>query len=98
MIGWPSSLFGINGAKTKLPEIKLIHEKVDHPNRIVLGHIVFQLSWKHRSLAAISPAYEAAHSIPRMLAGGFSSRISSRKRSCHTTSAFSVDSSCLTRA
>src|SRR5262249_34492703 len=73
MISGPSRLLRIDGAKTKLAEIKLIDEKVDHPNRIVLGDIVFQLSRKHRRLTAIRPAYEAAHPIPRILAGGFSS-------------------------
>ena len=40
MIGWPSRLLGIDGAKTKLAEIKLIDKKVDHPNRVVLRNIV----------------------------------------------------------
>ena len=71
VVGRPSGLFGIDGAKTKLAEIKLIHEKVDHPNRIVLGYIVFQLSRKHRCLTTIRPAYETAHPIPRILAGRF---------------------------
>src|SRR5215470_14394558 len=87
MISGPSGLLGIDGAKTKLAEIKLIDEKVDHPNRIVLGDIVFQLNRKHRCLTTIRPAYEAAHPIPRILAGGFSSRISIQKRTFHTSSA-----------
>jgi hypothetical protein len=44
----------IDAAKTKLPEIKLIDEKVNHPDRVIFGGIVFQLSWKHCSLAAVA--------------------------------------------
>ena len=85
MIGWPSRLLGIDGAKTKLAEIKLIDKKVDHPNRVVLRNIVFQLSRKHRCLTTIRSPYEAAHQIPRIFAGKFLSRISIPKRTFHTT-------------
>jgi len=61
-------------AETKTGKIELIDEKVDHPDRIVIRNIVFQLRRKHRSLTAIRPAYEAAHPIPRILAGRFSGR------------------------
>jgi hypothetical protein len=67
MVCGPSGLLWSDAVKTKLIVIKLINEKVDCPDRIVLRDIVFQLSWKHRFLATMRPAYEAAHATPRLL-------------------------------
>src|SRR5262249_34933846 len=70
VVSRPSHLLRIDTAKVKLGEVKLVDEIIDHPYRIVFGDIVFQLSWKHCSLAAICPAGEAAHLSPRILSAG----------------------------
>ncbi len=68
--GMPSPLW-IYPTKAKLGEIKLIGEEVDHPYRVVLGNIVFQLRGKQRSLSAIRSVRKTRHPIPRPWHDGF---------------------------
>src|SRR5208337_494053 len=67
MVSGPSRQLRMHAPKAKLPEIELVDEKVDHPHRVFLGDIVFQLRRKHRSLSAIRPAHKARHrNSPRL--------------------------------
>src|SRR6516225_2868837 len=68
MVSRPSRQLRRNTPEAKLTEIKLIHEEVDHPHRIVLGDIVFKLRRKHRSLSAIRPAHKAGHALSLLFA------------------------------
>jgi hypothetical protein len=68
MVSGPSGLLRIYATKTKLGEIKLIDEKVDHPHCVVPGYIVFELRGKQRSLTAVCAADKASHAIPPPLA------------------------------
>src|SRR5271157_23802 len=67
MVSGPSRQLRMHAPKAKLPEIELVDEKVDHPHRVFLGDIGFQLRRKHRSLSAIRPAHKARHrNSPRL--------------------------------
>jgi hypothetical protein len=57
-------------AETKLGEIELIDEDIDHPHRVVFGNIIFQLRGKHRSLHPVRASHEASHRISPSLAEG----------------------------
>ncbi len=67
IVSGPSRELRLNAPEAKLAKIELIDEKIDHPHRIILGDIVFQLSRKHRSLSAIRPDYKAGHAISLLL-------------------------------
>ena len=69
MVGGPPHVLRSDAAETKLGKIKLIDKQIDHPHRVVFGDIIFQLRRKHRSLAAIDPAYKACHPNPPLWAG-----------------------------
>ena len=42
MIGGPTRRRRVNALKAKRPEIKLFNEDFDHPNRVVLGHVIVE--------------------------------------------------------
>jgi hypothetical protein len=50
----------MHAPKAKLPEIKLIDDEVDHPHRVVLGDIVFQLRWKTLFLECDPPRSQSS--------------------------------------
>jgi hypothetical protein len=55
--------FRIDAAETKLAKIKLIHEKIDHPYRVVLGNVLFQPRREQCFLITISADHKARHMI-----------------------------------
>src|SRR5271168_5610269 len=65
MIRRPAGRLGIDTAKAKLSQIKLLDKNVDHPNRIVLADPVFHAFRKQRALPAIRSLNKALHQIPR---------------------------------
>src|SRR5271167_3339440 len=65
MIRRPAGRLGIDTAKAKLSQIKLLDKNVDHTNRIVLADPVFHAFRKQRALPAIRSLNKALHQIPR---------------------------------
>src|ERR1700676_2897942 len=42
MIAWPACCLRGHPLKTQLGQIELSNENIDHPNRIIIGYVVFQ--------------------------------------------------------
>ncbi len=61
MIGRPARRRRRHSVEAQTPQIQLVDEDVDHPDRIILGHIVVETFGKQRLLPAIGTLNEAAH-------------------------------------
>src|SRR5579863_10087429 len=64
MIRRPPSIFRRYSIEAQCPEIELVDEDIDHPNRIIVINPVFQAFGKKGALAAIRALNEALHPIP----------------------------------
>ena len=61
MVSGPSRRCGRHPLKPQPLQIQLVDEDIDHPDRIILGHIVIKTLGKQRLLPAICTLNEAAH-------------------------------------
>ena len=65
MIGRPPGRLRNHAREPKRPQIQLLDEHVDHPDRVLLRHIVVQIFWKQDGLPAVLTLDEALHLKPR---------------------------------
>lgn len=82
MVARPPRRLGHDAFETQMTQVQFIDKDVDHPDRIVLRHIVFDIFGKQDTLPAIFTLNEALHLSPRRLT---SDNYSSNRR-FHTAS------------
>ena len=70
MIARPASRPGHNPGKAQATKIKLIHEYIDYPDRIVVTNPVIQPFWKQSALAAVDTLNETLHQNPSPITCG----------------------------
>lgn len=61
MVGGSARRRRRHALKTQALQIQLVDEDIDHPDRIILGHIIIETFGKQRRLPAVCTLNEAAH-------------------------------------
>src|SRR6478735_3242557 len=82
MVARTARRLGNHAFKTQLAQVQFINEDVDHPNRIVLRHVVVKILGKQDTLPTVFTLNEALHLSSRSI----TSRNPSRLGSFHTAS------------
>jgi hypothetical protein len=67
MVAGSPRRLGHNALKAQLTQVQFIDKDVDHPDRIVLRHIVFEIFGKQDTLPTIFTLNEALHLSPRRI-------------------------------
>ncbi len=70
MVGGPSRRRRRHALEPKTLQVQLVDEDIDHPDRIILGHVVVETFGKQRLLPAIRTLNEAAHTHLLLTLGG----------------------------
>ena len=65
VIAGPARRLRHNPLEPQRPQVQLVDEHVDHPDRVLLRHIVVQIVRKQNALPAILTLDEATHRTPR---------------------------------
>ena len=65
MIAGPPGRLGNHAREPQRPQVQLVDEHVDHPDRVLLRHVVIQELGKQDALTAILTLDEALHRRPR---------------------------------
>ena len=65
MVGRPARRLRHNAREPQRRQVQLVDEHVDHPDRVVLRHIVIQILRKQNALPAVLTLDEATHRKPR---------------------------------
>ena len=71
MIGRPAGRRRHNALEPQRPQIQLVDEHVDHPDRVVLGHVVVQRLRQQECLPAVFTLDETPHNRPCRQPGEF---------------------------
>jgi hypothetical protein len=71
MIGGPASLFRDDALKPQRPQIQLVNKDVDHPHRMVFGHVIVEELGEQDALRSVLALNKACHQEPRLNPSGF---------------------------
>src|ERR1019366_2337505 len=64
VIGGPTGRRGLDAIKAKRRKIKLIDEDFDHPNRVVLGHVIVERLRQQQRLPSVFALDKTPHDQP----------------------------------